>query len=90
MCDQALEVDDPHWLAPPRWWEEHEDWRRHGELLSHFEDRVWPTSAYGFSEDGRPACLLNEMGDIVPYRIAPRNTTAPFVYFIRELGLWPT
>jgi hypothetical protein len=88
-CDRALQADDPHWLAPPGWWAEHDAWRPHAPLLERFGDRVWPTSAYGFSEEGRPACLLNEFGELIPYRIAPLNVAAPFVYCIRELGLWP-
>jgi hypothetical protein len=87
-CDRALEADDPHWLGPPGWWAEHNAWKPHAPLLERFGDRVWPTSAYGFSEEGRPACLLDEFGGLVPYRIAPRNSAAPFVHFIRELGLW--
>jgi hypothetical protein len=86
--ERGLDADDPHWDAPPGWWRQHDCWRPYRQVFEAFGDRVWPTSAYGFDSDGRPACLLSEFGQLMPFQIAPRNVEAPFRWFIRELGLW--
>ncbi len=52
-----------------------------------FGAQVWPTSAYGHDADGRPACLLGEFGQLIPFSIRPRNVELPFRWFFRELGL---
>jgi hypothetical protein len=87
-CERGLDADDPHWLGPLGWWREHPGWRAHEDVLKRFGDRVWPTSAYGFDGDGRPACLLDEFGQVVPYNIRPRNAVVPFRWFFKELGVW--
>ncbi len=87
-CERGLEADDPHWAAPLEWWAEHECWKPYGHILSQFKERVWPTSAYGFDDEGRPACLLGEFGQVLPYRIRPRNVEAPFRWYFTEMGLW--
>jgi hypothetical protein len=87
-CDRGLDAHDPHWDAPPGWWREHACWRPYARVLEAFGAQVWPTSAYGFDADGRPACLLNEFGKVLPYRVAPRKVEVPFRWFFQELGLW--
>jgi hypothetical protein len=88
-CDRGLEADDPHWRAPPGWWAEHDCWRPYNEVLRRFGGAVWPTTAYGHDEEGRPACVLDEFGELMPYNIHPRNTEVPFRWAFQELGLWP-
>jgi hypothetical protein len=86
--DRGLLFDDPHWHAPIGWWREHACWKPHARVLERFGERVWPTSAYGFDDDGRCACLLGEFGQVLPYGIRPVNVEAPFRWFFQELGLW--
>jgi hypothetical protein len=86
-CERGLDADDPHWRAPPGWWREHAFWADHADLLEPFGAQVWPTSSYGYDADGRPACLLGEFGQLIPYQIRPRNVELPFRWFFRELGL---
>jgi hypothetical protein len=87
-CEAWLDADDPHWDAPPGWWREHARWDgREEKVLEKFGAQVWPTSAYGFDPDGRPACLLGEFGQVMPYRVSPRNVARPFAWFLQELGL---
>jgi hypothetical protein len=86
-CERGLDTDDPHWLAPLGWWEEHPCWLPYRGVLRFFGNRVWPTSAYGFDRDGRPACLLGEFGQLMPYNIQPKNVAVPFRWFFKELGL---
>jgi hypothetical protein len=86
--EKGLSGDDPHWHAPAGWWRQHACWRPYTRILEAFGDRVWPTSAFGFDEDGRSCCLLDEFGLLMPYQIRPRNVEAPFRWFLQELGLW--
>src|SRR5262249_50713464 len=87
-CERGLDADDPHWLAPEGWWREHPCFEPAASVMGHFGDRVWPTSAFGHDADGRPACLLNEFGQVMPSQINPRNVEVPFRWFFQELGLW--
>ena len=75
-------------LAGSAGWREHAFWRDHADLLEAFGDRVWPTSAFGFDLDGRPACVLDEFGEVMPCNVRPRNVEVPFRWFLKELRLW--
>jgi hypothetical protein len=88
--DRGLDAFDPHWHAEPGWWAEHPCWRPHERILRRFGPNVWPLSAYGFNNDGQPCCVLDEFGNVLPYRIQPRNVSAPFNWAFKELGLWPS
>jgi hypothetical protein len=87
-CEKELDADDPGWRGAEGWWREHDCWRPYAALLASFGRQVWATSAYGHAADGRPACLLGEFGQVMPYQVEPRNVAAPFAWFFKELGLW--
>jgi hypothetical protein len=87
-CEKELDAEDPGWRGVEGWWREHDCWRPYEAVLGRFGRQVWATSAYGYDEDGRPACLLGEFGQVMPYQVEPRNVAAPFAWFFKELGLW--
>jgi hypothetical protein len=87
-CENGLNAHDPHWLAPAGWWREHRFWDNYTDVLAAFGDRVWPTSAFGFDDGGRPACYLDEFGRTVPFAVRPRNAEVPFRWFMQKLELW--
>lgn len=85
-AENGLDADDPHWLAPPDWWRDHACFRAHADVLVTMGERVWPTTAFGYDGEGRPACLLGEFGQLLPLQRSPRNVDAPFRWFVRELA----
>jgi hypothetical protein len=87
-CEKELDPEDPGWRGGLGWWREHECWRPYATVLGQFGRQVWATSAYGYDPDGRPACLLGEFGQLMPYQVDPYNVAAPFAWFFKELGLW--
>lgn len=75
--DQLLGWDDPAWGGGPGWW------RDLGELAPWVEGMlphdypVLPASAFGYDPASRrPAVLLGEYGEALPYRVAPRGIQA--------------
>lgn len=60
------------------------------ELLLKFEGAVWPTSVYGFAKNGLPAMILDEFGSAIPFSINPKNTSEPFLWIFKKLGIIPT
>lgn len=87
-CELALTIDDPAWKRAPGWWQEHQVWRNHKDLLSRFQEAVWPCSAYGYNQQtGHPAVILGEYGQVFPYRIKPIGVAEPFEYVLSKLGL---
>ena len=84
-ADQFLEEDDPAWDAALGWWEDalRDDDSELRSLLARYGERVWPVSAYGFCEDGMPAVIWSEFGQILPYRVAPHQVHRPFEHMLR-------
>lgn len=92
-CEMGLEDGHPDWeeaqrlatgQAPSNWWRQAGDWTEDEKHTLERIGPVWPTSAYGF-HDGRPACLLDEFGESIPYAVSPRNTTEVLEWFLRLL-----
>ena len=93
-CEMGLPDGHPDWdeaerlavgKAPSGWWHRSATWTPDEVHTLEQVGQVWPTSAYGFHK-GRPACLLDEFGEAVPYSISPRNTTEVLEWFLRKLG----
>jgi hypothetical protein len=49
---------------------------------------AWLTSAFGFrrEQNGRPACLLDEFGGVIPYGVQPRNVVEVIEWFLHRLA----
>jgi hypothetical protein len=88
MCERVLEREHPAWLPggeQTEWWADLADWNGHEETLRKF-GAVWPTSSYGFSPAGDPACVLDEFGEMIPYNIDPMNCTRLLGWFLGRLA----
>jgi hypothetical protein len=86
-CERRLTRDDPIWQRPRNWLRSTPMWPSHSSTLGRFTDRAWPTSAFGYdAETGLPAIMLGEMGQMLPFRIQPRNVAEPLVFLLEELG----
>ncbi len=92
-CETGLEDGHPDWAearnlaasnVPSGWWRRTGVWTEDERHTLERIGPVWPTSAYGF-HNGRPACLLDEFGELVPYAISPRNTSEVLEWFLRRL-----
>lgn len=87
-CERAFSAGDPCWSnSSEDWWRKKHEYERYDHILSRFGSAVWPTSAFGYDDDHRPACVLGEFGQVLPYQVEPRNVRLPFELFFRELGL---
>lgn len=86
-CESALQRDDPAWTGVPGWWRQHACWLKYEETLNRFGGQIWATSAFGYDADGRPACILGEYGQVMPFNIRPQNVAVPFASFLKVLGL---
>jgi hypothetical protein len=86
-CECSLPSESPLWDRPEGWLQRTPLWVPHQRTLQRFEGHAWPTSAFGYDEvTGLPAVILGEMGQLLPYRIQPRNVTHPFISIFRMLG----
>jgi hypothetical protein len=86
-CEQWLRHEDEAWDGPTDWLRSSPHWTSHQRTLSRFTQCAWVTSAFGYdSATNLPAVILGEMGQILPYRINPRNVTLPFVWLLGRLG----
>ncbi len=86
-CERELRANDPRWNAEPGWWNNERTYGEFSGVLERFGGAVWPTSAFGFDKNGRPACVLGEFGQLLPYGVRPRAVNEPFEWFFREMGL---
>ena len=95
-CERSIRHNSPIWSYCPYkptqggWWKRHPDFEPREQQMLEGLAAVWPTSVYGFHADGRPACLLDEFGGTIPYKIKPINATNIFLWYFRELKLWPS
>jgi hypothetical protein len=89
MCEQVLDQGHPAWregAAQTDWWTELDDWDANETETLRALGAVWPTSSYGFGPDGRPACVLDEFGETIPYDISPVNGTALLGWLLGRLA----
>jgi hypothetical protein len=94
-CEEGLAYGHPDWAEaerlaagqpPSGWWRRAAVWAPDEAHTLERVGQVWPTSAYGFHQ-GRPACLLDEFGEMIPYSISPLNTTEVLEWFLRQLDV---
>ena len=87
-CERDIDRLDRAWLGEQGWWRMSKELEDYENVLNRFGDAVWATSSFGFdSTHGRPAVILGEFGQFLPYRIKPRNVHQPFEWALRQLGL---
>jgi hypothetical protein len=86
-CELELDDQDPAWRCRPGWWRDQPWLQPYQGIVSLFGNQVWATSTYGYDEGGRPCCVLDEFGRVMPYNLQPRNVGAPFRWVFQELGL---
>jgi biotin carboxyl carrier protein len=91
-CEAHLAADDPAWRlngpAPEKgWWRGRTTLGRADEELLDRLNAVWPTSVYGYDDNKRPACLLDEFGELIPFNIQPKNVTEMFLWYFNRLSL---
>jgi len=88
-CERHLPQNHPAWSRTQDWWHG-EEWclRREDELKEWFDDRIWPSTAYGYSgSTGDPAIILSEFGQALPFGVRPQGVAAPLAYLLGELGV---
>lgn len=86
-CERWLLKEDDIWNCPEGWLEQTPLWATHHGTLRRFGGKAWPTSAFGYEEStGLPAVILGEMGQLLPFRINPRNVAQPLASLLRTLG----
>jgi hypothetical protein len=56
-------------------------------MLEGFGDRVWPTSSFGYGNEDRPAVILGEYCQLLPYDPHPTNVWQPFCRFMEDVGI---
>lgn len=83
--DATLRPDDPIWDKPAEEWFQRVDWLRpYHNLLALFDNHIFLSSAVGYHEEsGEPALLLGEFGQLIPFRVRPRNVVEPLDLLIR-------
>lgn len=95
-CERDLDPGDPAWdvepatgaPADPRWWAGRQAVTRDAaRVLDRLAGPVWPTSVYGYNQDDRPACLLDEFGELIPFGIQPRNVADVLGWFFTQMGM---
>jgi hypothetical protein len=86
-CERALAETDRRWFTGAGWWRDVGDLARHGGVLERFGDAVWPCSAYGYHrEQGVPAVLLGEFGQLIPFEVRPVGVAEPFDWALGVRG----
>lgn len=86
-CECHLQSESDVWDSPAGWLQDTPLWSAHQRTLQKFEGRAWPTSAFGYDEaTGLPAVILGEMGQLLPFRIQPRNVAHPLAWVLNRLG----
>lgn len=88
-AEQALHPtrDKAAWNAEPGWWKRYRPWMYHQALFELLDQSaICPSSAYGYDafHPTRPACLLGEYGNWIPYHIQPMNVTQALSWFIES------
>lgn len=88
-AEQALNPtrDAQAWQGQGGWWRHYQPWKDYCRLLERFaEDAILPTSAYGYDphHPERPACLLGEFGNYLPYNVQPINVARPLAWFMKS------
>jgi hypothetical protein len=80
------------WRAERGWWREAVQTiagvGQYAKRLAEFEDRVWPVSAFGFDEFGRPSVILDEFGNRVPFNVSKESSIGvarPFLWALDQL-----
>jgi hypothetical protein len=83
--ERAIAANDTAWECESNhnWWHGRQPWSNYQELLQKFGQRIWVTSSFGYDIDQRPACILDEFGQMIPYGVQPRNVWMPFANFLR-------
>jgi len=85
-CERWLAYDDPVWDGGNGWIEHTPLWAAHSETLKRFRDAAWPTSSFGYdSVRALPAVIIGEMGQMLPFRINPRNVAKPLAWMLRQM-----
>jgi hypothetical protein len=92
-CEERwLMKGDDRWRAERGWWREGVQSVAAGARLDArfevFEDRVWPVSAFGFDDFGRPSVILDEFGNRVPFNISDERSIGvarPFIWALDQL-----
>ena len=92
-CEERwLTKGDDGWRAGRGWWREGLQSVAAGAQLdakfAAFEDRVWPVSAFGFDDFGRPSVILDEFGNRVPFNISEERSIGvarPFLWALDQL-----
>jgi hypothetical protein len=86
-CERFLKYEDPRWDHEPGWLKDTPLWSTFQHQLEYFHETAWPTSVFGYAEPEKwPAVILGEMGQILPFRIQPRNAAKPLLYLLRKLA----
>lgn len=80
------------WRAERGWWREAVQTiagvGQYGKRFEAFDDRVWPVSAFGFDEFGRPSVILDEFGNRVPFNVSKDSAIGvarPFLWALDQL-----
>lgn len=83
--DQVILDKDSLWEHKDNWWEHIDFLKPYSRVITRFGKHVWPISAFGFNQLSQPACLLNECGQLIPYRIHPINLDKPVNTLLQEM-----
>jgi hypothetical protein len=86
-CERWITYHDAIWDRQGRWIESTPLWKTHQGTLARFGNHIWPTSTFGYEATvGLPSVIVGEMGQLLPFRIAPKNVAKPLAFLLRELG----
>jgi hypothetical protein len=86
-CEQGLTWNDRRWLGETDWWRTAPEWDAFAMKIGRFK-KVFPTSAYGYLDGGpRPAVILGEFGQVLPFMIRPKGVVEPFAWLLEALGI---
>ncbi|NVB39837.1 hypothetical protein G6O69_18485 [Pseudenhygromyxa sp. WMMC2535] len=87
-CETAFDLRDDDWECSEGWWRERELLRPHASIIELFGDAVWPISSFGYDrETGRPAVMLDEFGNELPWNIRPKNVEVPLLWALKQVGI---
>ena len=86
-CERNFQYEDPAWEAKPGWWSASDVIHPYAHILRRFpEDAIWPVSAYGYNTRTlRPAVILGEFGQMMPYQVNPRKVAEPLRWILDRL-----
>ena len=88
-CEGDLQAEDEEWFGELGWWKKDERLAPFASVIEKFQERVWPVSAFGYCQESgshdRPAMILGEFANAIPFGIGPRNVAHPLRWMLKEL-----